>query len=70
MIIFDATELGNAIRARRKELSITQQRIADITGVNRRVISELESGKETVQFRIVIDTVHALGMDISIESRQ
>lgn len=69
MLIQDSADMGRAIRSRRKELMITQQEIADVVGVNRRVISELESGKETVQLRIVLETARTLGLNISLDPR-
>lgn len=69
MLIQDSADMGRAIRSRRKELMITQQEIADVVGVNRRVISELESGKETVQLRIVLETARTLGLNINLDPR-
>lgn len=42
--------LGQAIRARRKELGYSQQEMADYCGCGTRFISDLENGKETIQF--------------------
>ncbi|MHB8243172.1 MAG: helix-turn-helix transcriptional regulator [Solirubrobacteraceae bacterium] len=62
-------QLGRAIRARRRELRLTQQTAADLTGVNRVVVGQLEHGKSTVQLRIVLLIVQVLGMDIELRRR-
>ncbi len=69
MIVRTAIELGNALRARRRELRLTQEEISDVIGVNRRVIGELERGKGTVQLRIAMEFARVLGLDIELEPR-
>jgi HTH-type transcriptional regulator/antitoxin HipB len=61
--------LGAAIRRRRHALSITQDDLALSIGVNRKVIGQLEGGKETVQLDIVLRTARALGLNIGVEAR-
>jgi y4mF family transcriptional regulator len=62
-------EIANHIGARRKALRITQQDLAFSVGVNRRVIGEIERGKPSVRVDIVLRTLEALGLDITIEPR-
>jgi HTH-type transcriptional regulator/antitoxin HipB len=62
-------QLGRAIRARRRELRLTQQAVADLTGVNRAVVGQLEHGKSTIQLRIVLLIVQVLGMDFELRGR-
>jgi HTH-type transcriptional regulator/antitoxin HipB len=69
MIVRTSTDLGNTLRARRRELSLTQEEISSVIGVNRRVIGELERGKGTVRLQIAMEAVRALGMDIELEPR-
>jgi HTH-type transcriptional regulator/antitoxin HipB len=64
--IHSAEQLGRAIRTRRRELCLTQQIVADLTGVNRVVVGQLEHGKSTVQLRIVLLVVQVLGMDFEL----
>ena len=64
-----AAALGAAIRERRRELSMTQDDLALSIGVNRKVIGQLEGGKETVQLDIVLRTARALGLNIGVEAR-
>jgi HTH-type transcriptional regulator/antitoxin HipB len=61
--------LGVAIRHRRRELQLTQDDLALAIGVNRRVIGQLEGGKETVQLEIALNAARALGLDVGVETR-
>lgn len=69
MVIRNSHELGEAISSKRRQLGLTQERVADLIGTNRRVIGELEQGKSTVQLRIAIDVCRVLGLDVEVESR-
>jgi HTH-type transcriptional regulator/antitoxin HipB len=64
-----AAAMGAAIRKRRRELSMTQDDLALSIGVNRKVIGQLEGGKQTVQLDIVLRTARALGLNIGVEAR-
>jgi DNA-binding transcriptional regulator YiaG len=45
----NVAELGEAIRRTRKSEGLTQQSFADLAGVGRRFVSELEQGKQTLE---------------------
>jgi HTH-type transcriptional regulator / antitoxin HipB len=67
--IHSPEQLGQAIRTRRRELHLTQQTVADLTGINRVVVGQLEHGKSTVQLRIALLVVQVLGMDFELRVR-
>ncbi|MFT4049733.1 MAG: helix-turn-helix domain-containing protein [Solirubrobacterales bacterium] len=67
--IAESREFGEVIRRRRQDLGLTQQQLADSIGVARRVVGELERGKETVRIRIALDAVNALGLTLRAEER-
>ena len=69
MKITDSKSLGNAIRARRKELEYTQAYLAEFTGLSVTFISDVERGKPTAEIEKVIRLINILGMDITIEKR-
>jgi HTH-type transcriptional regulator / antitoxin HipB len=69
MMVQTSIDLGNALRARRRELRLTQEEVAGVIGVNRRVIGELEGGKGTVQLQIAMEAARTLGLDIELEPR-
>lgn len=56
--------LGDIIHATRKRMKLSQQKFADLTGVGRRFISELENGKPTLEFGLVLQVCEAAGIDI------
>lgn len=64
-----AADLGAAIRRRRRELNLSQEDVANVIGVNRRVIGQLESGKDTVQLKIALEAARAVGLDIHLQPR-
>lgn len=57
-------ELGTAIRLRRKALHLTQEDLADLVGVNRRLVSELERGTGSAALRTALAVCNALGLDL------
>lgn len=64
-----AADLGAAIRRRRRHLGITQDGLAASIGVSRRVIGQLENGKETVHLGIALRAARAVGLDVGVEPR-
>jgi HTH-type transcriptional regulator / antitoxin HipB len=60
---------GAALRERRRELKLTQDDLALAIGVHRKVIGQLESGKNTVRLEIVLNAARALGLNIGVEAR-
>jgi len=62
-------EFGQLVRDRRRALSLSQSALADVVGVNRRVIGELERGKPSVQLSIALRVAAALGLDVALQTR-
>jgi HTH-type transcriptional regulator / antitoxin HipB len=62
--IHDCEALGNLIRGRRKALGFTQVRVAALCGTGIRFISDLENGKETIEFGKAIAVASTLGIDV------
>lgn len=60
-----ASDVGDLLRRRRRELGLTQRDVAHMTGSSRRFISELEDGKETAQIGKVLALLASLGIEIS-----
>jgi HTH-type transcriptional regulator/antitoxin HipB len=59
--------LGNAIRARRKELGLRQVELADLAGVSERFVYMVENGKQSVQLDKVVAVLTALGLHLGIQ---
>ena len=60
-------ELGEALRSARKQLGLTQPRLALAAGVGVRFIVDLESGKPTVRLDSVLRVIDALGGVINLD---
>jgi len=63
------SDLGPMIRNARKAMKLNQTQFAAHAGVGRRFVSELESGKSSLEFDKVIACALAAGIDISARSR-
>jgi y4mF family transcriptional regulator len=63
-------DLGQLIREAREERKLSQQAFADLAGVGRRFISELENGKATLEFDKVLQVASATGIDLLARRRR
>ena len=64
-----AGDLGAMIRRARKAMKLSQGAFAAHAGVGRRFVSELESGKPSLEFDKVLACTAAAGIDIGAGSR-
>jgi HTH-type transcriptional regulator/antitoxin HipB len=60
-------QLGEALRAARKVLGMTQSEIALVSGVGLRFVVELERGKPTLQLGKVLRVIDSLGGEVIID---
>lgn len=61
--------LGEEIRARRKAAGLTLTEAAELIGVSRRLLVELENGKRRVAVHTLFDILAALGLEMSVRER-
>jgi HTH-type transcriptional regulator/antitoxin HipB len=59
-------QLGNALRAARKQLELTQPQLALAAGVGVRFIVDLEAGKPTLRLENILRVIDALGGEIQL----
>ena len=59
-------QLGAALRVARKQLGLTQPRLALASGVGVRFIVDLEAGKPTLRFENVLRVIDALGGELQL----
>ena len=59
-------QLGDALRAARKQLGLTQPQLALAAGVGVRFIVDLESGKPTLRLENVLRVIDALGGEVRL----
>lgn len=59
-------QLGDALRAARKQLALTQPQLALAAGVGVRFIVDLEAGKPTLRLENVLRVIDALGGEVQL----
>jgi transcriptional regulator with XRE-family HTH domain len=52
--------LGDAIRARRQSLRMSQEALADAAGINRTHMGEVERGKRNISFMSIVKIAKAM----------
>lgn len=57
-------DVGKAAKLARKAANLTQTELALVAGVGHRFIVDLEKGKETVQFGLVLKVLSVLGITL------
>ena len=61
-------QLGEIVKYHRKKARLSQKSLAEIAGVGKTVIFDIEKGKETVQLKSIINVLNALNISISLNS--
>lgn len=61
-------ELGNYIRIHRKMSGLTQVQLAEMVGVGKSVIYDLEKGKETVRLSTLVKILSGLNIKVKLQS--
>lgn len=65
--IYTPGSLGDAIRHYRREAGLTQAELAEMAGLQRSYLSELETGKETEQLKRVLRLLRQLGVRMTLD---
>lgn len=65
----DIKAFGQLIKSRRKELGYTQKDVANVSGLSVSFISDVENGKETIEFAKTIRLANLLGLDVFANRR-
>ena len=63
-------ELGQLLRELRRGLGLTQAQLAEIVGVNRRWVVQVEQGKTSVDLRTLLRALGALGVELHVRPRR
>ena len=67
--IHNTEDLGQMVKRVRERRKQSQQEFADLAGVGRRFLSELENGKQTLEFAKVLQVAHAAGLSLIVRDR-
>jgi HTH-type transcriptional regulator/antitoxin HipB len=60
--------LGKIIREHRKKSGLSQQALAEMVGVGKTVIYDLEKGKDTVKLSTLLRILQGLNISVRLES--
>lgn len=60
--------MGAFIRCHRQKGNLTQKELADLAGVGKTAVFDIEHGKKTVQFNTLQNVCRALNITITLES--
>jgi DNA-binding XRE family transcriptional regulator len=67
--VYSSAEVGRAVRARRRKLELTKKRLAELAGVDRTTVSELErDGNAPLELALLIVTV--LGLHAELQPKR
>lgn len=69
VIVRSVEDIGARVAQMRKARGYSQQSFADLAGVGRRFVSELESGKPTAEIGKILQVLTALGLDLELKVR-
>lgn len=64
------TRIGRQVAARRIELHLTQQTLADLAGVSRSSLQALEYGSRSVKLASVVEIADALGLQLELATQR
>ena len=64
-----STQIGAAIRRRRRRLSLRQGDVGSRTNLRQATISALENGEPGTQIRTLVNVMAALGLEMVIRER-
>ena len=63
-------ELIKTLKKRREILGVTQEHLAELSGVGLRTLKALESGKSNPTFETLNKLADVLGMEVKLEVKQ
>lgn len=63
-------QIGNQISQARKALGHTQKQLAEITGINKSTLSEIENGRFTGSFDIFERYLDAVGLEFNVSNKK
>ena len=70
MRVRNVIDIGLVIRERRRSLGLDQQTLAQRVGVSRQWIVAVEKGKPRAEVALVLRTLRALGLDLSVSTEE
>jgi y4mF family transcriptional regulator len=62
------TKIYSIIKKTRKAAGLSQKELADLAGVGKTVIYDIENGKETIRFNTLLSVCNALNINFEIKA--
>lgn len=62
--------IKDKVKARREVLNVTQEQLAEISGVGLRTLKQFESGKGNPTLQTLQKLANALGLEVKLEVKQ
>lgn len=63
-----SNQIGKIVVFHRKKSKLTQKQLADLAGVGKTVVFDIEKGKETVQLNSLLKVLYALNIKLELRS--
>ena len=63
----DIKQIGTTLRERRKLLNVTQEDLADISGVSERTVRDIEKGLANPELESLMKLCEVLGLEVSVK---
>ena len=64
----DSESIGKIVYNHRKKSGLTQKQLADVAGVGKTVVYDIEKGKETIQLNTLLKILSVLNIKIKFSS--
>jgi HTH-type transcriptional regulator / antitoxin HipB len=64
------TDLASTVQQRRKELRLTQEDLADLSGCSSRFVRSVEAGKTSIRLDKLDAILAALGLELTAQRRR
>lgn len=64
----DVKEIGPIVRYHRKRANLTQKTCADLAGIGKTALFDIENGKETVRYATLVSVLETLNISIHLTS--
>ncbi len=65
---YTITIIGRVVQYHRKQAGLSRINLADIAGVGKTVVYDIENGKETVRLNTLFKVLGALNVSLSLDS--
>lgn len=62
------TWIGDVVRYHRKKSGLTQKELADLAGIGKTAVFDIEHGKPTVQMETLLNVFHVLNITLTLQS--